>query len=216
MRIKTKTLTAATAAGLIVGALAGTNVSEVRAGNLNAPLASTSIASTVLRAPTDSAASSQVPVRAALTATYNPTVTLTALLSRTLPQSKAIQIVLKKQSSLRPNWQPLNAGPERYRRSQISAGAGRRASRQWSSPVDTSDSPTSGAVMAPSAMTAPDSPSTYSPNLGSTCPGIPRIRLMRAHEYLRLKPNPATSCGGQVTWVSIRVMATILPPATLR
>lgn len=80
MRIKTKTLTAATAAGLIVGALAGTNVSEVRAGNLNAPLASTSIASTVLRAPTDSAASSQVPVRAALTATYSPTVTLTALL----------------------------------------------------------------------------------------------------------------------------------------
>lgn len=80
MRIRTKTLTAATAAGLIVGTLAGANASEVRAGSLNTTPINTPVISTVLRAPTSSAVIPQTPVHAALTATYNATPTLTAVL----------------------------------------------------------------------------------------------------------------------------------------
>ena len=80
MRIRTKTLTAAIAAGLMVGTLAGANASEVQAGSLDTTPASTPIISTVLRAPTRWAPAPQTSVHAALTAAYDATPTLTAVL----------------------------------------------------------------------------------------------------------------------------------------
>lgn len=80
MRTRTKTLTAATAAGLIAGTLAGASALEVRANILSTTPVSAPIVSTVLRGPTDSVATSQTPIHAALTATYDTTPILTSLL----------------------------------------------------------------------------------------------------------------------------------------